>query len=157
MLIEFFKCIFVVDAITHAYMVLHKFQFYRSSITNCIAIVPPRPHAFFASNNSPAKDLAYWYHPHTSHKELPILFLHGIGVGLYPYMKFLEELNQERRDEDGQIGVLAVEILPVSSRITSPVLRKEDMCQQIRAILHHHGFEKFILVSHSCICLLITA
>jgi hypothetical protein len=145
----FEKCIFVVDTITHAFMLFHNFQFHRSSIVHCIGVLPPRPHTFIASRRSPAKNLTYWYHPHTSHQELPILFLHGIGVGLYPYMKFLKELNQGRRDEEGKIGILAVEILPISSRITSPLLRKEEMCQQIRVILRHHGFEKFILVSHS--------
>jgi hypothetical protein len=130
-------------------MLFHNFQFHRSSIVHCFGVFPPRPHAFIASRRSPAKNLTYWYHPHTSHKELPILFLHGIGVGLYPYMKFLEELNRGRRDEDGKIGILAVEILPISSRITSPLLRKEEMCQQLQVILRHHGFEKFILISHS--------
>jgi hypothetical protein len=148
----FEKCIFVVDTITHTFMLLHNFQFHRSSIVHGIGVFPPRPHAFITSRRSPVKNLTYWHHPHTSHKELPILFLHGIGVGLYPYMKFLKELNQERRDEEGKIGILAVEILPISSRITSPLLRKEEMCQQLQVILHHHGFEKFIVVSHSWVC-----
>ena len=129
-------------------MMFHRFQFYRSSIVHCIGIFPPRPHAFIASHRSPVKDLTYWYHPHTSQKELPILFLHGIGVGLYPYMKFLKELNKGRRVEDGEIGILAVEILPVSSRITAPSLRKEEMCQQLQIILYHHKFEKFVVVSY---------
>jgi hypothetical protein len=148
----FEKCIFVVDTITHTFMLLHDFQFHRSSIMHGISVFPPRPHAFIASRRSPAKNLTYWYHPHTSHQELPILFLHGIGVGLYPYMKFLKELNQGRRDEKGKIGILAVEILPISSRITSPLLRKEEMCQQLQVILRHHGFQKFIVVSHSWVC-----
>lgn len=142
----------MVDIVTHAFLLFHNFQFYRSSIVHSIGIFPPRPHTFIASGHSPAPDLTYWYHPHTSHRELPILFLHGIGVGLYPYMKFLEELNQGRREEDGKIGILAVEILPISSRITAPLLRKEEMCQQLQVILHYHGFEKFILASHSWVC-----
>ena len=77
------------------------------------------------------------------------MFLHGIGVGLYPYMKFLKELNQGRGDGDGTIGILVVEILPISSRITSSLLGREEMCQQLRVILNHHGFERYVLVSHS--------
>ena len=153
----FKKCILVVDTITHAFMLFHNFQFYRSSLVHCISVFPPRPQAFIASRRSPATTLTYWYHTHTSHEELPILFLHGIGVGLYPYTKFLEELNRGRRDEDGKIGILAVEILPISSRITSPLLRKEEMCQQLQVILRHHAFGKFILVSHSWVCLLTNA
>ncbi|KAJ9607451.1 hypothetical protein H2200_008524 [Cladophialophora chaetospira] len=125
------------------------YMFYRASTWQSIAILPPRPHAFVASIRSPSEDISYWYQAHTSKTELPVVFLHGIGVGLYPYMEFLKELNQGRKEEDGKIGILAVEILPISSRLTSPILQKEEMCLQIRAILHRHGFEKFVLVSHS--------
>ncbi|KAF2807470.1 uncharacterized protein BDZ99DRAFT_392753 [Mytilinidion resinicola] len=144
-----YMCIFMVDIITHAIMFFCHFQFHRSSLVHCVSIFPPRPQTFIASRRSPAKDLTYWYRPHTSRKESPILFLHGIGVGLYPYVRFLNELNQGRGDEDGKIGILAVEILPVSSRITPAILGKEGMCQRLRAILRHHGVEKFVLVSHS--------
>lgn len=130
-------------------MLFHKFQFHRSSLVRSLSIIPPRPQACLTSHRSPARDLTYWYRPHTSRKELPILFVHGIGVGLYPYIRFLEELNQGRRDEEGEVGILAVEILPVSSRITKPMLGKKEMCQQLRVILRHHGFDKFVLVSHS--------
>ena len=69
--------------------------------------------------------------------ELPVVFLHGIGVGLYPYMKCLEDVNHGRQKEDvnhgrqkedGKVGILAVEILPVSSRITWAMLGKEELC-----------------------------
>ena len=138
----------MVDITTHAYMRLSKFEFYRPSIAQFGRILPPRPHALVDSLRSPAKDLTYWYHPHTSDKDLPILFLHGIGIGLWPYMQFLRELNQGRPD-DRKIGILAVEILPISSRITPPLLQKEDMCQQLRDVLRYHGFQKFVLASHS--------
>lgn len=140
----------MVDIVTHAFFRLHRFQFYRSSIVRSIGVLPPRPHALIASRRSPTPDLSYWYHPHTSRQELPVVFLHGIGVGLYPYMKFLEELNQTRQEKE-KIGILAVEILSVSSRITPPGPRKEEMCRQLRVILQHHGFEKFVLASHSLV------
>jgi triacylglycerol esterase/lipase EstA (alpha/beta hydrolase family) len=143
----------VVDTLTHAYLRFHGFDFYRGSITHSISVIPPRPQAFIAPRRSPGYDISYWYHPHTSQKELPIVFFHGIGVGLYQYMQLLKEVNQGRRDEDGKIGILAVEILAISSRITTRVLRKEDMCQQLRSILRHHGFEKFVIVSHSLVSL----
>ncbi len=132
-------------------MRLHGFNFYRRSIMHSLSIIPPRPQALITSHRSPSRDMSYWYHPHTSEKELPILFLHGIGVGLYPYMQLLKEVNMGRRAEHGEIGILAVEILPISSRITTPMPRKEDMCQQLRSILCYHGIEEFILISHSSV------
>ena len=139
----------MVDSITHVYLRFHSFQFYRSSPLHSVSIIPPRPQAFVAAHRSPAKDVSYWYHPHTSRTELPILFFHGIGVGLYPYTEFLKDLNQGRRPEDGEIGVLAIEILPISSRITAPMPPKEELCRRYRAILDHHGYDKFVLASHS--------
>ncbi|RVX70315.1 hypothetical protein B0A52_05648 [Exophiala mesophila] len=147
--LTWYLCIFVVDILTHTYMYSNGFNFYRGSIGNSVKIVPPRPQVLMANHRSPTQALSYWHRPHTSRKELPIVFLHGIGVGLYPYMQLLKEVNLGRRREDGMIGILAIEILPISSRLTPPVLRKEGMCRHLQCILDHHGFDTFILVSHS--------
>lgn len=143
------QCIFIVDLLTHAYMRIIGFRFYRASAARCLNIVPPRPHAFIANKHSASKDINYWYYPHTSTTELPLVFLHGIGVGLYPYMEFLKEMNQGRTEAEGTIGIIAIEILSVSSRIKRAVMRKDQMCEQFRLILDHHGFDKFVLASHS--------
>lgn len=132
------------------------FDFFRGSIAHSVSIIPPRPQALVATHRSPSYNMSYWYHPHTSRKDLPIVFLHGIGVGLYPYMQLLRELNMGRRDEDGKIGILAVEILPISSRITAPIPRKEDMCHQFQFVLRYHKIENFVLVSHSSVTHFIT-
>lgn len=50
---------------------------------------------------------------------------------------------------DGELGIIAVEIMPVSLRITGEALRREEMCQEILCILKEHKWEKFVLVSHS--------
>jgi pimeloyl-ACP methyl ester carboxylesterase len=99
---------------------------------------------------SPVKHLTYWHRPHTSKTRLPILFIHGIGIGLYPYTNFLRELNT-KGDEgcDGDVGIIALEIMPISSRITHSALEKDVMVREIQTILKHHGWAKFILVSHS--------
>ena len=47
------------------------------------------------------------------------------------------------------MGVIAVEIMPISSRITHPMPGKQEMCADIHAILKYHGWDKFVLVSHS--------
>ncbi|KPI38739.1 uncharacterized protein AB675_5854 [Cyphellophora attinorum] len=135
--------------LTHLYLRFNGFRFYRGSVMHTASILPPRPQAIIAARTSKGTDISYWYHRHTARKELPILFVHGIGVGLYPYMQFLKELNQDRTLEEGQIGILAIEILPISSRITRPLLGRNELCQQLRSILQYHGFEKFTLVSHS--------
>jgi pimeloyl-ACP methyl ester carboxylesterase len=99
---------------------------------------------------SPAKHLTYWHRPHTSKTRLPILFIHGIGVGLYPYTNFLRELStRENKGCDGDVGIIALEIMPISSRITHSALEKDVMVREIHTIIRHHGWAKFVLVSHS--------
>ncbi|KEF56184.1 uncharacterized protein A1O9_07765 [Exophiala aquamarina CBS 119918] len=147
--LTWYACVSVVDVLTHVYMCVHGFHFYRGSIAHSISIMPPRPQALTTTHRSPNRNMSYWYQPHTSQKELPIVFLHGIGVGLYPYMPLLKEVNMCRQNEDGKIGILAVEILAISSRITATAPRKEDMCNQLRSVLRYHGIERFVLVSHS--------
>lgn len=96
--------------------------------------------------------LTYWHRPHTSRTRLPVVFIHGIGIGLYPYVNFLRDLNEhagEGQDEDGQIGILAIEVMPISSRITHAALGSNTLCRELASILDHHGFARCVLVSHS--------
>jgi hypothetical protein len=50
---------------------------------------------------------------------------------------------------DGELGVIAIEIMPISFRITGQALGKNEMCGEIQNILRIHGWDKFVLVSHS--------
>jgi len=130
-------------------MLYHKFQYHRTSITRFPLVFPFRPLTLLTSHRSPVRSLSYWHRPHTSRTKLPVVFIHGIGIGLWPYVNFLSALGRGVDDEDGDIGIIALEILPVSFRITGAALSREDMCRQIQTILLRHGFEKFVLVGHS--------
>lgn len=79
------------------------------------------------------------------------MFIHGIGIGLYPYVNFLSQINRtgKTRDEIGDIGIIAIEIMPVSFRITGAALEKNQMCLEILRILRYHGWRECILASHS--------
>jgi hypothetical protein len=140
--------VFIVDGITHLSMVYHGFKYHRTAVIRSPLVFPPRPLALCTLNRSPAKVLSYWLRPHTSKSTLPVVFLHGIGIGLWPYVNFLAALNKQS-DEDGEVGIIAIEILPISFRITQQALGKEEMCRQIENILLHHGFGSFVLVTHS--------
>jgi pimeloyl-ACP methyl ester carboxylesterase len=80
-----------------------------------------------------------------------VLFIHGISVELYPYTNFLRDLNKagESGGDDAEVGIIALEIMPVSSRITHPALEKDVMVREVQAIVKHHVWSRFILVSHS--------
>ncbi|KAH8652818.1 hypothetical protein BGZ61DRAFT_468571 [Ilyonectria robusta] len=146
--LTWYLCVFVVDTIASAYMHYHSFDFYRTSF---LAIFPLRPFTLLSAYRSPAKTLTYWYRPHMSTTKLPILFIHGIGIGLYPYINFLGDLSaaDAKDPSDGQVGIIAIEIMPISSRITAEALLKDEMCEEINRILKAHGWSRIVLVSHS--------
>jgi pimeloyl-ACP methyl ester carboxylesterase len=79
-----------------------------------------------------------------------MLFIHGIGVGLYPYTNILHDIRQHLNDsEEGEVGIIALEIMPISFRITHEALSSDVMVEEIHTILRHHGWDKVVLVTHS--------
>lgn len=140
---------FVVDVVASGFLRYHSFHFHRNTLAP--SVFPLRPLTLFTTHRSPAKALTYWHRPHTAKTKLPILFIHGIGIGLYPYVDFLADIST-RDDEclsEGQVGIIAVEIMSVSFRITGGAIEKEQMCDEVRCILTAHGWDKFVLVCHS--------
>lgn len=129
----------------------HSFRFHRLSLRRFFAVFPLRPFTVLCRHRSPAKTVTYWHRPHTSKTQLPVLFIHGIGIGLYPYVNFLAQINKpnEKDAKDGDIGIIAIEIMPVSFRLTGAALEKDEMCGEILKILQQHGWDKVVLVSHS--------
>lgn len=78
------------------------------------------------------------------------MFVHGIGIGLWPYVNFLSQINKAQRDSsEGQIGIIAIELMPISFRITGEIQDHEVLCKEIMEIINKHGWDKFELVSHS--------
>ncbi|KAI9875495.1 MAG: hypothetical protein M1830_008414 [Pleopsidium flavum] len=149
--LTWYLCVFVVDTITYVYMLWHSFHFHRLALSRFLTVFPFRPLTTTSPYRSPAKTLSYWHRPHTSKTSLPILFIHGIGIGLYPYVNFLAELNSANKSQasDGEVGIIAIEIMSMSFRITHSALEKDEMCNEIQAILKTHGWEKCVLISHS--------
>ena len=128
----------------------HSFLFYRLPYRRFFSVFPLRPLTLLCRQQTPAETLTYWHRPHTSKTRLPVLFIHGIGIGLYPYINFLTQINHDKKTvEDGEIGIIAIEMMPVSFRLTGPALEKDQMCEEILQILQKHGWDKILLVSHS--------
>ena len=150
------QCVFVVDTLTYIYMLLHSFHFHRIPIPRFLTVFPLRPLTLLSPKKSPSKSISYWHRLHTSKKRLPVLFIHGIGIGLYPYVNFLAELNHATNDtaemidgDDGDVGIIAIEYMPISFRITGAALTKDEMCADILAIVKAHQWPKFVLITHS--------
>ncbi|KAF8254082.1 hypothetical protein K440DRAFT_592879 [Wilcoxina mikolae CBS 423.85] len=136
----------VVDVFTSARLAYRGFKLFPTA--GWLEVFPGRPHAPLVSTgvNSPAKDLSYWFRPHTSDDKLPVVFLHGLGVGMYPYVPFLGELVKELGED---VGIIAVEIMPISTRICGDPTTPAEFSKQILEILNFHGIGQFVLVAHS--------
>lgn len=133
-------------------MLYNGFHLHRTALLGFFTLFPFRPLTLFSTYRSPAKHLTYWHRKHTSKTRLPVLFIHGIGVGLYPYTNFLRELiksGSSARAKDGEIGIIALEIMPISSRITHPAMEKDAMVGEIHKIVKQHGWDRFVLACHS--------
>ncbi|RBR24273.1 uncharacterized protein FIESC28_02932 [Fusarium coffeatum] len=140
--------IFIVDQATHLAFRWHGFEFYRRPRSSALRMFPPRPQELYPGRRSPSTRLSYWHRPHTAQDKLPVVFFHGIGIGLWTYVRFLAGLH-ETDDGSGSVGVIALEILPISFRLTPAIPDKAEFLTQMTAILDHHRWEKFALVSHS--------
>lgn len=128
---------------TGSFFVLRSLGFKHYTTGGVLNVFPPRPFTLL-SDSSPAP-LPYWYRPHRSRTKSPILFLHGIGIGLLPYLPFIRELIEG----DPDLGIIIIEILPICNRITRPPLGREATCFAISQILAAHNFDRFVLVGHS--------
>ncbi|PCH37667.1 hypothetical protein WOLCODRAFT_142188 [Wolfiporia cocos MD-104 SS10] len=132
----------IVDTVTVVQMLSGGFKHFDSgSPFKCF---PPRWVSVF-SRHSPDPELSYWYRPHRSKTKKPVLFLHGIGIGLWPYVSFLLELAAG----DPDVGIIAVENLSISMRISPPPLPRQAMLAKLARILDRHGLRSFVLTAHS--------
>ncbi|KAK4445554.1 hypothetical protein QBC34DRAFT_163122 [Podospora aff. communis PSN243] len=138
----------LLDLTTHAHLRLAGFTHHHPP-TTIATTFPPTPFPGARRLTSPSS-LPYWHRPHTSPAHRPILFLHGIGIGLWPYTSFLTSLNPSTRDNDN-IGILALSLLPISSRLTTPPLSRSAFLSELTSLLatHPEFANGFTLVSHS--------
>lgn len=139
----------LVDSAVYFYLTLSGFTYYRLSLSRLPTVFPFRLHTLASSHKTPSPTLSYFHTPHTSKSCLPILFIHGIGIGLYPYCRFLAALRRSGRTTDGQIGIIAIEIPQISSRLTGVLPSQHKLCADIEVILDRHGLSRFVLATHS--------
>ena len=139
------QIISLVDSVTHLRFLFSSFYYHRLPYSLIPSIFPPRPFHHLSSRRTPAPPITYYYRPHTSKTTIPILFIHGVGIGLYPYVPFLASINSTS-PADSQTGLIAIEMLPICGRLTAP---SPALPPLIERILNHHGWDRVVLATHS--------
>lgn len=131
-----------VDQLTSLYLMVYGYRHYTPWFTG-LKSFPPRPLTIF-SRTSAVPQFPYWYRPHRSQTKDPVVFIHGIGIGLFCYATLFAELDPE-------VGVLLIELLPISMRITrDPLSSRQEMLTAIENITQTlPGFERYVLTAHS--------
>ncbi|KAJ3984347.1 hypothetical protein F5890DRAFT_1554150 [Lentinula detonsa] len=136
----------LVDLITS--IKLYTMNFYQYSSPTHPQFFPPRLFSIFSTPSPSVTDhFSYWYRPHKSFDRDPIVFIHGIGIGLHPYIPFLQDLIQLDPDQ----GILLIELLPVSMHICSStsIPPRREMLDAIYTTMHSLGISRAVLASHS--------
>ncbi|KAJ3746381.1 hypothetical protein DFH05DRAFT_1484996 [Lentinula detonsa] len=136
----------LVDLITS--IKLYTMNFYQYSSPTHPQFFPPRLFSIFSTPSPSVTDhFSYWYRPHKSSDRDPIVFIHGIGIGLHPYIPFLQDLIQLDPDQ----GILLIELLPVSMHICSStsIPPRREMLDAIYTTMHSLGISRAVLASHS--------
>ncbi|CAK4030328.1 hypothetical protein AC579_4856 [Lecanosticta acicola] len=145
--------IMLADTIALGLLMAKDFEYYRRSIRDVASVFPPRPAAFCTRNVSSVPDYSYFLRKHTSKTRLPIVYIHGIGIGLLPHIGFLEEVHNALNagaGKDDQVGILAIEVLQVSFRLTSSMPRRAEFLSQMTTMIDQHfGTGRFVLAAHS--------
>lgn len=88
--------------------------------------------------------VGYWS-GYTTSPEVPLVFIHGVGVGLLGYVDFLHQLLTQ----SGRRPVFLVELPYVSMRLVDHVPSATETVKAIEGMLNRFGYTKAVFVSHS--------
>ncbi|KAL0940129.1 alpha beta hydrolase fold family [Colletotrichum truncatum] len=138
----FYLMIGFLDSLAGVALAIMGFTFYREPRKAFFSSFPLRPQTLFAPNESASSQMSYYCRPHTSKTQRPILFVHGVGIGLLTYVVWLWSIPKD-------VGVLCVEVLPVSSRICKPLPPTDELVASMDAIIKQQNYEDFVFVGNS--------
>ncbi|KAK8034227.1 hypothetical protein PG993_009222 [Apiospora rasikravindrae] len=125
-----------------AFLAAKGFKFYRQPRKTFFSIFPLRPMTLLAPTASASKKFSYYCRPHKSKTHRPVLFVHGIGIGVPTYMTWLPSIPKD-------IGVVAIEIINASNRICPEGVRPSVFARAVAQILRQQAIDDFVFVSHS--------
>jgi len=82
----------------------------------------------------------------------PVVFIHGIGVGLLPYQKFLRKLEARCDATEGALSgrtLIAVHLPVIAQRLFPPDLLAVECVAALRELFVAQGFSAGLFIGHS--------
>jgi pimeloyl-ACP methyl ester carboxylesterase len=102
-------------------------------------------------DGSSSSKITYWYRPGAETVDptkapLPIVFVHGIGTGLAPYLGFVWNIL---RAADRSTPCYLIELPHVSMRFHEHAPTVPETVREIKSALYAHGHQQAVFVAHS--------
>ncbi|KAF7298468.1 hypothetical protein MKEN_01371900 [Mycena kentingensis (nom. inval.)] len=135
----------LVDMTTAIFLLLLGFKHYAPP--GYLRAFPPRAFTSLVSKRGANAHFPYWYRPPRGDTPTttPLLFLHGIGIGLHPYVPFIRELLRA----DPTRAIVLIEFLPISMRMTAPMPPCSTILDSINTTLESLAIPEVVLAAHS--------
>jgi pimeloyl-ACP methyl ester carboxylesterase len=145
----FYMGVLALDAITKAVLYLAGFSRYGREARDLLhltstALLPAweleEEDVYHQDSKSPK--VAYWYRQ-GSVDQHPIVFIHGLGCGIFPYLNFIRKLLTTRS------SVFLVELPHVSMRMQARAPTVPATIREMEDALTQHGYARAVWVGHS--------
>ncbi|RKP25741.1 Alpha/Beta hydrolase protein [Syncephalis pseudoplumigaleata] len=114
-------------------------------------------HADVGLRGDRSADVSYWYRPATKeacaarHRSAtapyPIVFIHGLGMGLMSYLAFIAKICYANGARDVPVYLLDMPYLGMRLLAQAPSI-PETACA-VKAALHRHGHRRAVFIGHS--------
>ncbi|CAH0046366.1 unnamed protein product [Clonostachys solani] len=138
------------DVVSYFRLRLSGFDHYRLPLYKRMSVFPWRPQTIFSRTISPSEHLSYFYRPHSRRDRRPVLFIHGFGHGISKYSRFLKDFDRQNGDSSSGVGIIALEIMPLTTRINEDdMLPMDKLMREIRLVLAKHGWNEVTVLAHS--------
>ncbi|KAH8884368.1 hypothetical protein GQ53DRAFT_880118 [Thozetella sp. PMI_491] len=118
----------LMDTMMNIYFLATGWSFYAPKRSTFFTTFPLRLMHLLSPKSSAAPGLSYWCRPHRAKDKRPVVFIHGLGIGLIPYVFWLRTIPKD-------VGILAVEMLPLSTRITTSLAPTPELANMISTCL----------------------
>eukprot|EP00924_Labyrinthula_sp_SR-Ha-C_P009701 snap_masked-scaffold_22-processed-gene-3.0-mRNA-1 protein AED:1.00 eAED:1.00 QI:0/0/0/0/1/1/2/0/464 len=89
----------------------------------------------------------YYKQENNKSKKNPVIFFHGIGIGLLPYLLLIKQLIPVLANRDRDL--ILVEIHLVSQHIFPFMFKPQELTQSVKNIIGRYGYEKSVIAGHS--------